>query len=109
MAVDMGIEAGALRKILGERNLTHLHVTKRGKALIIATGPAADSDPEVRLTLLAPGTWRLDLRHHAGRWEQTPFAGSLADLVDTAEGMGRLEDFGPPGSWNWGDTSDPSH
>ena len=98
MAIDMEQEAAALRAILAERKLTHLHVTKRGKALTIASGPATDPDPEARLTLLAPGTWRLDLRHHAGRWDQTPFTGSLADLVDTAEGMGRLEDFGPPRS-----------
>ena len=109
MAVDMEQEARALRALLAERKLTHLHVTKRGKALTIASGPTADPDPEARLTLLASGSWRLDLRHHAGRWDQTPFTGSLADLVDTAEGMGRLEDFGPPGSWNRGDTSDPSH
>ena len=98
MAINMEQEARALRAILAERKLTHLHVTKRGKALTIASGPATDPDPEARLTLLAPGTWRLDLRHHAGRWDQTPFTGSLADLVDTAEGMGRLEDFGPPRS-----------
>jgi hypothetical protein len=109
MAISMDKEARALRAILAERKLTHLHVTKRGKALTIASGPPADPDPEARLTLLAHGTWRLDLRHHAGRWDQTPFTGSLADLVDTAEGMGRLEDIGPPGSWNRGDTSDPSH
>ena len=106
MAIDMEQEAHALRALLTERKLTHLHVTKRGKALIIASGPSAEPDPEARLTLLTPGTWRLDLRHHAGRWDQTPFTGSMADLVDTAEGMGRLEDFTP---WNRGETSDPSH
>ena len=109
MAIDMEKEARALRAILTARKLTHLHVTKRGKALTIASGPVEDPDPEARLTLLVSDTWRLDLRHHTGRWDKTPFTGSLADLVDTAEGMGRLEDFGPPGSWNRGDTSDPSH
>lgn len=109
MAIDMEREARALRAILADRDLTHLHVTKRGKALTIASGPKDDPDPEARLTLLAAGTWRLDLRHHSGRWEQTPFNGAMADLVDTAAEMGRLEDFGPPGSWNRGDTSDPSH
>jgi len=106
MAIDMEKEARALRAILTERKLTHLHVTKRGKALTIASGPIGDPDPEARLTLVAPGTWCLDLRHHAGRWDQTPFTGSLADLVDTAEGMGRLEKVV---RWNRGDTSDPSH
>ena len=109
MAIDMEQEAGTLRAILAKRKLTHLRVTKRGKALTIASGPLTDPDPEARFTLLAPSTWRLDLPHHAGRWDRTPFTGSLVDLVDAAVGMGRLEDYGPPGSWNRGDTSDPSH
>lgn len=109
MAIDMEQEAQKLRAILADRSLPHLHVTKRGKALTIASGPQSDPDPEARLTLLGAGTWRLDFRHHAGRWDQTPFTGGLADLVDTAEGMGRLEDFGGPGSWNRGATPDPSH
>ncbi len=109
MPIDMDRQAHALRTLLTERELTHLRVTKRGKALTIASGPEDDPDPEARLTLVAPGTWRLDLRHHAGRWDQTPFMGDLAELIDTAASMGRLEDLGPPGSWNRGDSSDPSH
>jgi hypothetical protein len=108
MAIDMEKQARALRAILADRELTHLHVTKRGKALAIASGTEDDPEPEARLTLLAAGTWRLDLRHHTGRWDQTPFTGAMADLVDTAAGMGRLDDFAS-GPWNRGDTSDPSH
>ena len=99
MAVDMERERLALTALLAKRERTHLHVSKRGKALTIASGPQDDPDPEARLTFLAPGAWRLDLRSHTGRWEQTPFTGSLTDLVDAAESMGRLDDYGPPGSW----------
>jgi len=95
MAVDMEREARALRRLLSDRGLTHLSVTKRGKALTICTGP----DPEARLTHVGGGSWRLDFRHHSGRWDQTPFMGDIAELVDIAESMGRLENFGPPGSW----------
>lgn len=95
MAVDLEHEAWALRRILADRGLTHLNVTKRGKALTIRNG----SDPEVRLTHLERGAWRLDFHHHSGRWDQTPFVGDVAEMVDMAESMGRLEDFGPPGSW----------
>ena len=109
MPIDMEREAEVLRSTLADRGLKHLHVTKRGKALTIHSGPKDDPDPEARLTLLAPGSWRLDLRHHTGRWDQTPFVGELAEIVDTAESMGRLEDFGTPDSWKSGDTSDPSH
>ncbi len=95
MAVDMNREAGALRRVLEDRGLTHLKVTKRGKALTIRNG----SDPEVRLTFLDTGSWRLDFHHHSGRWDQTPFVGDLTEMVDMAESLGRLEDIGPPGSW----------
>lgn len=107
MPLDMNAEADALRHLLAQRGLTHLRVTKRGKALTIVSGPEDDPEPEVRLTHLGRDHWRLDLRHHTGRWDQTPFAGTVTDLIDTAEGMGRLEDFDVP--WNRGDTSDPSH
>lgn len=97
MAVDMNREVGALRHLLADRGLTHLEVTKRGRALTILN----DSEPEVRLTLtlVDAGAWRLDFRHHSGRWDQTPFVGDLSEMVDMAESMGMLEDFGPPGSW----------
>ena len=50
----------------------------------------------------------LDLAHHTGRWEPTPFVGGLVEMVDTAASMGRLEDDGS-GPRDPGDTSDPSH
>jgi len=99
MPIDMDCEARALRSLLAERGLTHLHVTKRGKALTIASGPQDDPDPEARLTLLGHGMWRLDLRHHAGRWNQTPFVGDIVELVDTAASMGRLDDMGNGDDW----------
>lgn len=95
MARDMEREARALRSTLGDRGLTHLRVTKRGKALTIS-GP---DDPEARLTHVEGRMWRLDLRHHSGRWDKTPFVGDIVEVVDMAESMGRLADYGPPGPW----------
>jgi len=109
MPVDMDLEARTLRTLLALRELKHLHVTKRGKTLTIASGPEHDPDPEARLALLGRGQWRLDLRHHTGRWDKTPFVGDMEEMVDMAADLGRLDDFDPPGSWNQGATSDPSH
>ena len=95
MAVDMQHEAQVLRRVLEDRGLTHLSVTKRGKALTIGNG----LEPEARLTHLGGRSWRLDLRHHSGRWDQTPFVGDIAEMVDMAESMGRRDDFGPPDGW----------
>lgn len=93
MAIDMDREARALEKVLADQGLDHLRVVKRGKTLILESGPAGDGDPEARLSSLAPRRWRLDLRHHAGRWEETPFIGEMAELIETAVGIGRLADF----------------
>lgn len=108
MPLDMDREARTLEKVLASRNLTHLRVTKRGKALTIVSGPETQPDPEARLTLVVPGTWRLDLPLSNGKWEPTPFEGGMVTLVDEALSIGRLDDPGPHGA-NQADTSDPSH
>ncbi len=95
MAVNMAREASFLQRDLKARGLTHLSVTKRGNALTIR----CDSEPEVRLTHAGAASWRLDFRHHSGRWDQTPFEGDIAEMLDVAESMGRLDDLGTPGSW----------
>ena len=93
MPLDMEREMRALQKVLAERQLTHLHVTKRGKTFTLHVGHPDNPEPEARLTQLASGLWRLDLHHHSGRWESTPFQGGLVELIDTAAGIGRLQDF----------------
>ena len=37
----------------------------------------------VRLTRLSASTYGLSVRRHTGRWERTPFSGSMKDMVDT--------------------------
>ena len=108
MAIDIEAEADELRDLLAKRGWTHLRVTKRGKALTIVSGPEDDPEAEIRLTHEGRAGWRLDIANHTGRWEPTPFSGDLAEMVDTAASMGRLEDYGS-GPWTPGGTSDPSH
>lgn len=85
-------DADALRAILASEALHHLHVVRRGQTLIVMTGPTSDPEPEARMGRLSAGLWQLDLRHHSGRWDPTPFTGDLQDLVDAALSLGRLED-----------------
>lgn len=108
MATDMEREASALRRLLADRGIKLYRVVKRGKALVVECGPDGDGDPDVRLSMIAPRSWRLDLMRHNGRWEQTPFVGDMAELVDTAIGIGHLDDTAAV-PWNRGDTSDPPH
>ncbi len=108
MTVDMDREARDLADILAKGGWKHVRVTKRGSALTVVSGPEDDPDPEFRLTRAGRDGWRLDLPTHRGRWEQTPFVGDIAAMVDAAASVGRLEDT-DAAPWNRGDTSDPSH
>lgn len=87
MPIDMNRQAEALKSALVAINLIHLDVAKRGQTLTIKDG----SYPEARLSLVGPGRWRLDFRHHSGRWQPTPFVGSIPEMVDLAASMGRLQ------------------
>lgn len=107
--LDMDREARTLDVVLEQQGLTHLHVIKRGKTLTIASGTKAQPCLEARLTHVHKAKWRLDLRHHTGRWDPTPFVGTMGELVDTAAGIGRLMDLDSTAPANRGDTSDPRH
>jgi hypothetical protein len=47
-------------------------------------GPDGESraDDQLRLTALNTSTNGLSVRRHTGRWEKTPFTGTLDELVD---------------------------
>jgi hypothetical protein len=42
----------------------------------------ASVDDRVRLTRLDRETWGLSVKRHNGRWERTPFTGTIPELVD---------------------------
>lgn len=47
-------------------------------------GPFPDLEPDerVRLTHMSGARYGLSVRRHTGRWEKTPFSGTMAELVD---------------------------
>jgi hypothetical protein len=85
---------------------THLRVKKHGSSLVLSSGTGATVERHARLTRLAAEEWGLSFPHHSGRWERTPFAGSLRELWQTL-----VTDF----PWyleaveNQGRTCDPSN
>lgn len=91
MPVDMVREVLALERELRTRGLEVFRVTKRGKALLIVSGDDDDPDVHARLTSVGTRQWRVDVRHHSGRWEQTPFVGDLGESIETLRGIGRLD------------------
>jgi hypothetical protein len=48
---------------------------------------AAEDDDRVRLTRLSSRTYGLSVKRHTGRWEKTPFVGTLDEMVDSIHGF----------------------
>ncbi len=67
-----------------------LAVRAHGVNLILAREEEAASgemfaDDRVRLTRLSKTRWGLSVKRHTGRWERTPYAGSLDEMVTTIQ------------------------
>lgn len=74
--------------IEADRTTAGLRVRVHGETLIAARDIETDSgemvrDDRVRLTRLATNRWGLSVMRHTGRWQQTPFTGSLDEIVNT--------------------------
>jgi hypothetical protein len=65
-----------------------MYVRAHGDNLIIGRreplGPknTLEDDDRVRLTRLNAVTYGLSVKRHTGRWERTPFSGSMQEMVD---------------------------
>ena len=79
-----------LEKLLEQNQVTAgMYVRGHGDHLILGrvesvpgTDETENSD-RVRLTRINASTYGLSIRRHTGRWERTPFSGSLKETVDT--------------------------
>lgn len=77
-------DAEELEEKLHEHDeLTHLCVKVRGDKLVIYSGDANDPQKHARLTDIGRGIWGLSLPRHTGRWEPTPFTGTIEEILDT--------------------------
>jgi hypothetical protein len=78
----------ALEKLL-KSNETSRGMTVRvhNESLIASREEGAGTEEEsqrrdcVRLTRINVRTWGLSVRRHTGRWERTPFVGTMDDIV----------------------------
>jgi hypothetical protein len=79
---------GRLAEILGKSKVTAgLLVRVRGKQLTLVreeTGPGGEieDDPRVRLTHLGGERFGVSVMRHTGKWERTPFAGSVDEVME---------------------------
>ena len=93
MRTDMRIAESKLTGLLAAYEETGgLYVRVHGDHLILGRrepiGPNGEleNDDRVRLTRLSASMYGLSVRRHTGRWERTPFSGTLEDMVDTILG-----------------------
>jgi len=73
-------------KLVQIKGLKHLRVKKRGDSLVIYSGPSTASQHHAKLTLLGGDIWGLSLPKHTGRWEPTPFTGTIDEILKTLVG-----------------------
>ena len=77
-----------LQAMLEEHEVTAgMYVRVHGNHLIIgrnesfAPGKPPEPDDRVRLTRTSPKRFGLSVKRHTGRWERTPFFGTMSDVV----------------------------
>ena len=90
MKAEMRIADSKLTELLSaHETAAGLYVRLHGDNLIMgrreAFGPDGEleNDDRVRLTRLSASTYGLSVKRHTGRWERTPFSGSMEEMVDT--------------------------
>jgi len=101
MQTKMRIAEVTVRGLLEAHQPTAgMYVRVHGDHLILGrqepigpNGELENSD-RVRLTKLATTTYGLSVKRHTGRWERTPFVGTLEEMVDII--LGRMQHLVAP-------------
>ena len=93
MKTEMRIAESNLTKLLSaHKTAAGLYVRVHGDNLTMgrpeAFGPDGEleNDDRVRVTRLSACTYGLSVKRHTGRWERTPFSGTMEEMVDTIVG-----------------------
>ena len=93
MKTEMRIAESKLRGLLEAHERTAgLYIRVHGDHLIlgrrepIGRNREMENDDRVRLTRLSPSAYGMSVKRHTGRWERTPFSGSMEEMVDTILG-----------------------
>ena len=68
---------------LREKGLNHLKVAKRGVNIVIYSDDEdGGKDNRCRFTFVKARLYVLNMANHAGKWEPTPFEGTLDELLE---------------------------
>jgi hypothetical protein len=58
-----------------------MYVRVHGDQLILGRDADGEFDDRVKLTKLGPKSYGVSVKRHTGRWQRTPFTGSMAEVV----------------------------
>ena len=66
---------------LQENHLTHLSVTVRRNNIVVYSEYEKQKENRCRFTQVRTNSYTMDMANHRGKWEATPFEGSLEELL----------------------------
>ena len=81
-AISLEAEKQFVENKLLESELNHLKVTKRGVNIVVYSADESGKENRCRFTYIKPGVFILNMANHSGRWEPTPFEGTLEELLE---------------------------
>ena len=94
MKPGMDIAQAKLTRMLKTNPITEgMYVRVHGDHLIAGReeplGPDGEMEAEdrIRLTRLTTTRYGLSVKRHTGRWERTPFSGSMEELLEVVWGL----------------------
>lgn len=76
------IDKSDLSELLEAKGLHHLHVLSRGNHLVIYSEENGDKVPRARFSRIDRNMYQLGMADHRGKWDATPFTGTLSELFD---------------------------
>lgn len=69
-----------IRTLLEARGLRHLNVLSRGSHLVLYSEEDGQKVSRARFSRIGERMYQLGLADHRGRWEMTPFTGTISEL-----------------------------
>jgi len=75
-------EATYIEKKLHDKGFTHLYSLTRGYHIAIYSKDDEDKVNRARLTNIKEKQYQLSMADHRGKWEVTPFTGSIDELIE---------------------------
>jgi hypothetical protein len=83
---EFGPEAMAVEWLLEEfsstEGLGHLRARRRGRVVTVESSPKGDVVAHARFRRDTAHLWWLEMPVRVGKWDRTPFRGSMTDLLE---------------------------